>query len=191
MKIISFASQNVGFRYDACADIESFRQFLQREYAKGTPVIVVYPLATEATENVTKKALANPKGDVTIIREANVDALGMEVTCSVKSEKPEETPSTPKEITFNAYIITGGGGGVDGVQENRTFTALDGMTWKEYIDSDYGSGSPFFYYDGVGVFIDDGAMWWPQEYGIFLDGVFVTENDKIIADAQYHNDAPM
>lgn len=88
MKIISFASQNVGFRYDACVDIESFRQFLQREHAKGTPVIVVYPLATESTENVTKKALANPKGDITIIREANVDSLAMEVALSVKSGKP-------------------------------------------------------------------------------------------------------
>lgn len=89
MKIISFSSQNIGFRYDACADIESFRQFLQREHAKGTPVIVVYPLAEELAENVTKKAVSNPKGDVTIIREANVDGLSMEVVCSVKGEKPE------------------------------------------------------------------------------------------------------
>jgi hypothetical protein len=38
---------------------------------------------------VSKKALTNPKGDVTIIREANVDGLSMEVVCSVKGEKPE------------------------------------------------------------------------------------------------------
>ena len=194
LKIISFASQNIGFRYDACTDIESFRQFLQREYAKGTPVMVVYPLAEEYTESVAPQSLANPKGDITVIRDAKIDGLSMEVTCSVKSEKPEETPSAPKEITFNAYIITGGGGGGvvgGGVQENQTFTALDGMTWKEYIDSDYGSDSPFFYYEGAGVFISDGSPWLPQEYGIFLDGVFVRDNDKIIANAQYNNNAPV
>lgn len=86
MMIISFASQNVGFRYDACADIESFRQFLQREYAKGTPVIVVYPLAEESTNNVTKKAVSNPKGYVNIIRNAEVKALAMEATIKVVEE---------------------------------------------------------------------------------------------------------
>lgn len=192
MKVISFASQNVGFKYDACADIESFRQFLQREYAKGTPVIVVYPLATESTKNVTKKALSNPKGDVTIIREANVDGLAMEIALSVKGEKPEDTPSTPKEITFNAWIIVGGGGlgggeSSDLEHENQTFTALDGMTWKEYIDSEYGWDSPFFYYERDGVYINNGDDWFPVDHGIFLNGTLVSENDKIIANAQYDN----
>lgn len=122
MKIISFASQNIGFRYDACADIESFRQFLQREHAKGTPVIVVYPLAEESTKNVTKKAVSNPKGDVTIIREANVDGLSMEVVCSVKGEKPEDSGGL---ITFT----------IQGVSSD--LQAEKGMTWHDWCNSEF------------------------------------------------------
>ena len=81
--IIGFASQNVGFRNDDCSDIESFRQFLQREYAKGTPVMVVYPLAEETTEKVTPQPLTNPKGDVTIIRDAEISKLATEATMKV------------------------------------------------------------------------------------------------------------
>jgi hypothetical protein len=91
-------------------------------------------------------------------------------------------------------IVSGGGIGGGGEEpllehENQTFTALDGMTWKEYIDSEYGWDSPFFYYEGGGVFINDKDVWFTQEYGIFLDGILVSENDKIIANAQYDNDA--
>jgi hypothetical protein len=143
MKIISFASQNVGFRYDACADIESFSQFLQREYAKGTPVIVVYPLATESTENVTKKALANPKGDVTIIREANVDALAMEVTLSVKGEKPEE-----------------GGGMITFQIGEESFQAQEGMTWYQWCNSELNTTGYECYSedDGVYLYFSDGWL---------------------------------
>ena len=87
-------------------------------------------------------------------------------------------------------MIVSSGDGVAGgeyLHESQTFTALDGMTWKEYIDSGYGLNSPFFYYEGGGVYISDGSMWFPQEYGIFLDGILVSENDKIIANAQYDN----
>lgn len=85
--IIGFASQNVGFRNDDCPDIESFRQFLQREYAKGTPVIVVYPLANEKDESVTAQSLSNPKGDVTFIRDVEVSGLAMSVTLKVKGKE--------------------------------------------------------------------------------------------------------
>lgn len=138
MKIISFASQNVGFRYDACADIESFRQFLQREYAKGTPVIVVYPLVTESTENITKKALANPKGDVTIIREANVDGLSMEVALSVKGEKPEEGGGLIKFYLQRCYLKGG---------ELEEYTAVEGMTWAEFCASDEYNIDIWYAYD--------------------------------------------
>lgn len=142
MKIISFASQNVGFRYDACADIESFRQFLQREYAKGTPVIVVYPLATESTENVAKKALANPNGDVTIIREANVDGLAMEVALSVKGEKPE-----------SGGLITFQIGG-------ESFQAREGMTWYEWCNSELNTTGYACYSedDAVYIYFSDGWL---------------------------------
>lgn len=110
----------------------------------------------------------------------------------IKSEGEEVVPESRKEITFNAWVIVGGGnlgGGEEDVleHENQTFTALDGMTWKEYIDSEYGWDSPFFYYEGMGVHVDNGNTWFPEEYGILLNGILVSENDKIIANAQYDN----
>lgn len=141
MKIISFASQNVGFRYDACADIESFRQFLQREHAKGTPVIVVYPLAEESVVNVSKKAVSNPKGDVTIIRDADVDNLSLAVTCSVKSEAPEQggTGSNTPSVGLTTFSIDG-----------TEYQAKSEMTWGEWCDSEYNTDGYYVDYLGFG-----------------------------------------
>lgn len=188
MKIISFASQNVGFRYDACADIESFRQFLQMEYAKGTPVIVVYPLATESTENVTKKALANPKGDVTIIREANVDGLSMEVTLSVKGEKPEEGGGLIKFYLQRCYLQGG---------ELQEYTAEEGMTWADFCASEYNTGGWYAYEpetdgeDYVETFYESGFAG-AYEYGWIAienhqgDEYREKRDNKIIANYTYY-----
>ena len=48
----------IGFGYFlANGDTSVFRQFLAEQYAAGTPVIVVYPLATETTESVTAQQM--------------------------------------------------------------------------------------------------------------------------------------
>lgn len=87
LTISSMANSKVTIRYNAIADVESFRQFLHMEYAKGTPVIVVYPLASEKTETATPQSASNPKDAVTIIRDAEVQGLDMKVTLKVKSEE--------------------------------------------------------------------------------------------------------
>ena len=118
--IISFASQNVGFRNDACADVESFRQFLAREYAKGTPVTIVYPLANESNEQVTGQSISNPKGTVTIVRDAEVSGLDIEATIKVEKAQGGEISFT---ITING--------------EKRSYNAQSGMTWLEFCNSAY------------------------------------------------------
>ena len=60
--IIAFASTNIGFRYDACANKTAFAAFLKAQYDAGTPVIVVYPLAEETTESVTGQSLSTNEG---------------------------------------------------------------------------------------------------------------------------------
>ena len=48
----------VQVRYDtANNDVTTFTNFLKAQYANGTPVIIVYPLATETTENVTAQTM--------------------------------------------------------------------------------------------------------------------------------------
>lgn len=156
--IISFASQNIGIRYDACADVETFRQFLHREYAKGTPVIVVYPLATEKTESVTPVAVSNPKGEVTIIRDAEVKALAMEATIKVKSEGGE----IEFYLDHNGNILT--------------FKAREGMTWLEWCASAYNTDGYYCEGEDYNVWTyTEGDSWFPTSYWI----AGVTGKDKV------------
>lgn len=166
--IISFASQNVGIRNDACADVEAFRQWLHREYAKGTPVIVVYPLATEKTESVTPVAVSNPKGEVTIVRDAEVKGLAMEATIKVKAQGGGE------EMTFS----------IDGGE----YYAIVGMTWAEWCKSDYcpNNEDESYYVDGNTI-ASYYSYWGMGVFGYVTDadGNYVKPTDIISTDIAY------
>ena len=75
--VITFSSANIGFRYDACADKNAFAAWLAAQYAAGTPVIVVYPLAEGTTETVTAQPIATSEGTnvVSVIAEVSDIAL--------------------------------------------------------------------------------------------------------------------
>lgn len=60
--------------------VEEFNTWLASEYANGTPVIVVYPLAQETTETVTGHTLRTTEGNNTITVDAEVDDINLEVT---------------------------------------------------------------------------------------------------------------
>ena len=78
-KIISFASTNVGFRYDVCADTTAFKAWLKSQYENETPVIVIYPLATATTESVTPQSLNIQAGtNIIEISQASIDGLELE-----------------------------------------------------------------------------------------------------------------
>ena len=157
LTISSMSNSKVTIRYNAIADEEAFRQFLHREYAKGTPVIVVYPLATETTESVTPQTLSNPKGEVTIVRDAEVSGLPMEATIKVKSEGGGEI-----EFTITDY-----NGSADG-----TFKAREGMTWREFCDSEYNTEG-WHIDETAWVYLYEGEGWgnpayyaYEQDYGL-------------------------
>lgn len=59
---------------------EDFKAFIAAQYAAGTPVIVLYPLAEEITETVTPQALTTANGLNTIDATAEVGPLTAEVT---------------------------------------------------------------------------------------------------------------
>lgn len=166
--IISFSSQNVGFRNDACADVESFRQFLAREYAKGTPVTIVYPLANESNEQVTGQAISNPKGTVTIVRDAEVSVLDIEATLKV------EKAQGGAEFTFS---IESGQKGL------LTYTAKEGMTWLEWCNSDYNNDDcGWETYEGGKVDGNYEESWFGGQWESVVDnetGSTVASNDVI------------
>jgi hypothetical protein len=158
--IISFASQNVGFRNDACADVESFRQFLAREYAKGTPVTIVYPLANESHEQATAQTISNPKGTVTIVRDAEVSGLDIEAT--LKVEKAQGG--------FGAEFVFYAEGTGGWIPETYEFTAQEGMTWTDWLNSAYYIADDYFHIREEG---DTLAAYWSSG-GIGMQG-YVTD----------------
>lgn len=62
-------------------DLTAWKQFLAQQYNLGTPVIVVYPLATPTTESVTPQTLTTQQGtNIIEITQASIDALPLEVS---------------------------------------------------------------------------------------------------------------
>lgn len=63
------------------SDVTTFKQYLAAQYNAGTPVIVIYPLATPTTESVTGQALQVTGGDnVLEITQASLNNLELEAT---------------------------------------------------------------------------------------------------------------
>ena len=62
-------------------DVQAFKTWLAQQYANGTPVIIVYPLATETTETVTGQTLTTIAGtNVIEITDASINNLPLEVS---------------------------------------------------------------------------------------------------------------
>lgn len=78
----SFGIGNFNFNYkDSANDLEDFKQFLATQYVNGTPVIVVYPLATPITESVTPQPMQIQAGtNIVEITQASLDNLELEVS---------------------------------------------------------------------------------------------------------------
>lgn len=76
----SFGSNNFNFNYqNSTTDLSSFKQFLADQYNAGTPVIVIYPLATPTTESVAGQPLQVTGGDnVLEITQASLTGLELE-----------------------------------------------------------------------------------------------------------------
>lgn len=65
--------------------VEKFKTWLAQQYANGTPVIIVYPLATETTETVTGQTLTTVQGDSTLtITQASIENLPIEANYNVQ-----------------------------------------------------------------------------------------------------------
>lgn len=83
--VIVRSNSNFGFMNMSCTTINStvadWKQWLAAQYAAGTPVIIVYPLATSTTETVTGQPMQTAEGDnVVEITQASMDGLELQVT---------------------------------------------------------------------------------------------------------------
>lgn len=77
--IKNFASQNIGFKDSAFTSKTDVTDFFAAQYAAGTPVIVVYPLAEETTEHVAAQPLNSYEGASSVVVTSNVDPVTLEV----------------------------------------------------------------------------------------------------------------
>lgn len=67
--------------------IDEWKAYLASQYANGTPIIVVYPLAEPTTETVTAQHLNIKAGtNVVEITQASIDNLELEVSYKAKAE---------------------------------------------------------------------------------------------------------
>lgn len=67
------------FVHTGVETVDDFKAWLASEYANGTPVIVVYPLATATTEQTTAQQLVTHEGTNVVDSVANVGPLTAEV----------------------------------------------------------------------------------------------------------------
>lgn len=71
---------NVWWASDSTPTVAQFQQWLADQYAAGTPVIVVFPLATQTTDTVTPQPMQTAAGDNTAeITQAGMAGLELEV----------------------------------------------------------------------------------------------------------------
>jgi len=76
---VNIGGSYVNFRDDNISTLAAWQQYLADQYAAGTPVIVVYPLATETTESVAGQTLQVQAGDNTLeITQASMTGLELE-----------------------------------------------------------------------------------------------------------------
>lgn len=110
---------------------------------------------------------------------------------SEPDDKPEDTPELPREIKF--YVShTGPNSPGIGVVE---YTAKEGMTWKEFCESEYNIYGFIAYEDAeVTTYEYDDGMgnWGYQEYGWLVPtpddwmSNMILSNQTIIADTTYY-----
>ena len=56
-------SEDIFFKYSEITTVADFKAWLAEQYAAGTPVIVLYPLAEEVTEQATPQTLTTQEGN--------------------------------------------------------------------------------------------------------------------------------
>lgn len=79
--ILGASTATISIKNKDCADVTAFTTWLAAQYAAGTPVIVIYPLATSTAETVTPQLLQTQAGtNILQITQASISGLSLEAT---------------------------------------------------------------------------------------------------------------
>lgn len=85
---ISYSGSNgvVAIKSTAYSTADEFAAYLAAQYAAGTPVIIVYPLATPYTEQVSAQPLTTAVGTNTVSVTAEVSPVNLDSVYKIESE---------------------------------------------------------------------------------------------------------
>ena len=103
----SVGASYMNFKKSGDPTVAQFKQWLANQYAAGTPVIVLYPLATPTTESVTGQTLQVTNGDnVLEITQASLSGLELEAeyqaAVSLTIQEVQDANLDPNvEVTIN------------------------------------------------------------------------------------------
>ena len=64
---------------DQTLDLNGWKSWVAQQYAAGTPLIVIYPLAQETTEQATPQSLSTAQGTNTVSVTAEVSDIGLDI----------------------------------------------------------------------------------------------------------------
>lgn len=101
------ATNTIFIKYQTYNTAKQFKQFLADQYAAGTPVIIIYPLATPTTESVAGQTLQVQAGDNTLeITQASLNGLELEAqyqaAVSLTIQEVQDANLDPNvEVTIN------------------------------------------------------------------------------------------
>lgn len=73
-------NEAIFFKYSTITTVADFKAYLAAQYAAGTPVIVIYPLAEEQDEKVAEQPLYTEKGENVINVISDVGAVELETS---------------------------------------------------------------------------------------------------------------
>ena len=206
--IKSYASQNIGFKDADYGTLAEFSEFLAKQYAKGTPVIVVYPLLEEVVDNVAPQPMPNPMGDFYIIRSMAIPDITMEV--HLKREIIIIPEGYETLVDENGYTLVDAKGQIIIVPKgeesgdndapsgnniikftvngyDEEFTAEEGMTWYDWCQSAYNKDG--WTCDGLDSNVltwGNYVSQWDYEYfWVMYNGTTVLGSDAIIPNGNY------
>ena len=73
-------------KYYDMTTVDDLKQWLASQYAAGTPVTIVYPLATSVSESVTPQTMTVAQGTNTVTATGSVDNLELEISYKAYAE---------------------------------------------------------------------------------------------------------
>ena len=140
------------FNYlNATDDLDDFKEFLATQYANGTPVIVVYPLATSTTETVTGQSLT-ASGNCTVTATGSLNNLELEANYKSETGALLISFSNTTGYATESYVTAAVSGKQDSLVSGTNIKTINNQSILGSGNIDIqGGGSSYTAGDGIDI----------------------------------------